>query len=69
MNAPTGLDFAAIPERIQIFMQEVEEQMRGMMGAQTTPLESVPDLEPEPIKANERRRQRHAPFHPRRWRC
>ena len=26
--------------------QEVEEQMRGMMGAQTTPLESVPDLEP-----------------------
>jgi transcription termination/antitermination protein NusA len=26
--------------------QEVEEQMRGMMGAQTTPIESVPDLEP-----------------------
>jgi N utilization substance protein A len=26
--------------------QEVEEQMRGMMGQQTTPLESVPDLEP-----------------------
>src|ERR1700761_4548004 len=25
--------------------QEVEEQMRGMMGAATTPLESVPDLE------------------------
>src|ERR1700685_4073220 len=25
--------------------QEVEEQMRGMMGAQTTPIESVPDLE------------------------
>ena len=26
--------------------QEVEEQMRGMMGQQTTPIESVPDLEP-----------------------
>jgi N utilization substance protein A len=25
--------------------QEVEEQMRGMMGQQTTPIESVPDLE------------------------
>jgi transcription termination/antitermination protein NusA len=26
--------------------QEVEEQMRGMMGQATTPIESVPDLEP-----------------------
>jgi transcription termination/antitermination protein NusA len=26
--------------------QEVEEQMRGMMGQVTTPIESVPDLEP-----------------------
>src|ERR1700733_5687792 len=30
--------------------QEVEEQMRGMMGAQTTPIESVPDLEPNIIE-------------------